>query len=74
MKVQDNLHYNFTNEEWNNIRKIIMHNFVRSDFFKWNFKEWRKYTPDELNLIEQKKKRELEEKNAKVDSDQSFLS
>lgn len=74
MKIEDNLHYKFTNEEWNNIRKIIMHNFVWSDFFKWNFKEWRKYTKNELNAIELKKKRELEEKNAKVDSDQSFLS
>lgn len=69
MKVQDNLHYNFTDEEWKNINKIIMHNFVCCDFFKWNFKEWQKYTPNELNAIEQKNKRELEEKNAKNDTD-----
>lgn len=74
MKIEDNLHYKFTNEEWNNIRKIIANNFVCSDFFKWNFKEWRKYTKVELNAIEQKKKREQEEQNAKVDSDLSFFT
>ena len=37
--------------------------------FKWNFKEWRKYTKNELTAIERKKKRELEEKNAKNDTD-----
>ena len=69
MKVEDNLHYKFTNEEWNNIRKIIMHNFVCSNIFDWNIEEWRHYTPAEKDAIKQKKKRELEEKNAKNDTD-----
>lgn len=69
MKVEDNLHYKFTNEEWDNIRKIIMHNFVCSDIFDWNIEEWRHYTPAEKDAIKQKKKRELEEKNAKNDTD-----
>ena len=69
MKIEDNLHYKFTNEEWNNIRKIIMHNFVCSDIFDWNIEEWRHYTPAEKDAIKQKKKRELEEKNAKNDTD-----
>ena len=74
MKVQDNLHYNFTDEEWKNIDKIIMHNFVCSDFFKWNFKEWRPYTETEKEAIKLKNKREQEEKNAKVDSELSFYT
>ena len=74
MKIEDNLHYKFTNEEWNNIRKIIMHNFVCSDFFEWNFKEWRPYTETEKEAIKLKNKREQEEKNAKVDSDLSFFT
>ena len=74
MKVQDNLHYNFTDEDLKNINKIIMHNFVCSDIFDWKIEEWRPYTPAEKDAIEQKKKREQEEKNAKVDSDLTFFT
>ena len=61
----------FTNE---NLTEIINHNFVCSDIFDWNIEEWRPYTETEKYAIEQKKKRDQEEQNAKIDSDQSFFS
>jgi hypothetical protein len=33
---------------------IMLRNLVCSDFFEWNFNEWRKYTPEELKLINRK--------------------
>ena len=39
-KVSDKLNYNFTDENWKEICKIIYHNFVCSDIFKWNIEEW----------------------------------
>ena len=69
-KVSDKLGYNFTDDvEWKEISKIICHNFVCSDIFKWNIEEWRKYRPDERNNIEEKKKREKLEQTAKVETD-----
>ena len=38
------------------IMKILDGNFVCSDFFKWNFEEWRPYTEEELKQISKKKK------------------
>ena len=38
------------------IMKILDENFVCSDFFKWNFEEWRPYTEEELKQISKKKK------------------
>ena len=31
---------------------IMLNNLVCSDFFTWNFEEWRPYTSDELKLIQ----------------------
>lgn len=33
---------------------IMLRNLVCSDFFEWNFNEWRKYTEEELKLINKK--------------------
>lgn len=33
---------------------IMLRNLVCSDFFEWNFNEWRKYTSEELKLINRK--------------------
>ena len=33
---------------------IMLNNLVCSDFFTWNFEEWRPYTSDELKLIQKK--------------------
>lgn len=72
-KISDKLGYNFTDDDWKEINKIIYHNFVCSDIFKWNLEAWRPYRPDELRNLEEKKKRERIEQNAKVESDISFL-
>ena len=33
---------------------IMLKNLVCSDFFKWNFEEWRPYTDDELKKLKRK--------------------
>ena len=33
---------------------IMLKNLVCSDFFKWNFEEWRPYTEEELKQINKK--------------------
>ena len=33
---------------------IMLKNLVCSDFFKWNFEEWRPYTDDELKKLKKK--------------------
>lgn len=38
-------------------RSIMDKNLVCSDFFKWNFSEWRPYTDDELKMIAKNKKK-----------------
>lgn len=40
------------------IKKIMDHNFVACDFFKFNFDEWREFTDDELIAIEKEQKRQ----------------
>lgn len=72
-KVSDKLGYNFTDVEWKEISKTICHNFVCSDFFKWNVKEWRPYTQAEKDALEQKKKREKLEQTSKVETDLDFF-
>lgn len=39
---------------------IMLRNLVCSDFFEWNFNEWRKYTEEELKQINKKKKKKNE--------------
>jgi hypothetical protein len=36
-------------------RTILDANLVCCDFFKWNFQEWREYSPEELKTIERDK-------------------
>ena len=37
-------------------QSILDANLICSDFFEWNFEEWRPYTEDELKKISKKKK------------------
>ena len=36
---------------------IMLRNLVQSDFFKWNFEEWRPYTEEELKQLKKKSKK-----------------
>lgn len=39
------------------LRDVLDAHLVCCDFFKWNFQEWREYSPEELKTIERDKKK-----------------
>lgn len=56
-RVHDMLSQLCLDYDYNEAQETMDYNFVCSDFFKWNFEEWRAYTSDELKQIEKDKKK-----------------
>lgn len=56
-RVHDMLSQICPDYDHNEAQETMDCNFVCSDFFKWNFEEWRAYTEDELKQIEKDKKK-----------------
>lgn len=51
------INFNIKHYECDVAMNIMLRNLICSDFFEWNFNEWRKYTSEELKEINNKKKK-----------------